>query len=39
MINESKTETNFIKAFVDSKNKGTPVTNYVMPEICICAVG
>jgi len=39
MINESKIETNFIKAFIDSKNKKTPVTNCVMPEICICAVG
>jgi len=39
MINESKTETNFIKAFIDSKNKGTTVTNCVMPGIYICATG
>jgi len=25
MIVENKTETNFIKVFIDSKNKGTPV--------------
>jgi len=25
MIDENKTETNFIKAFIDSKNKRTPV--------------
>jgi len=37
MVNESIAETNFIKAFIDNKNKGTPVTNCVMPEICICA--
>jgi len=39
MINESKTKTNFIKAFIDSKNKGTPVTNCVMPGIRICDAG
>jgi len=37
MINESKTETNFIKAFIDNKNKRTPMTNCVMPGIHICA--
>jgi len=25
MIDENKIETNFIKAFIDSKNKGTPM--------------
>jgi len=25
MTDENKTETNFIKPFIDSKNKGTPV--------------
>jgi len=39
MISESITETNFIEAFIDSKNKGTTVTNYVMPGIRICAAG
>jgi len=39
MINENKTETNFIKAFIDSKNKRTPVTNCVMPRFHICATG
>jgi len=37
MINEIIAETNFIKAFIDNKNKGTPVTNCVMLGICIYA--
>jgi len=37
MVNEIVAETNFIKAFIDNKNKGTPVTNRVMPGIRIYA--
>jgi len=36
MINEFIAETNFIKAFIDNKDKGTPVTNRIMPGIRIC---
>jgi len=39
MINKNIAETNFIKAFIDNKNKGTPVTNCVMSGIRICAAG